>query len=63
MENTGKIIAAFLAGAAAGAGLGLLLAPDKGDETRKKVKEALDEWNDKASEQYKKYKKAAEEKL
>ena len=56
MENTGKIIAAFLAGAAAGASLGLLLAPDKGDETRKKVKETLDEWSEKAAEEYGKYK-------
>lgn len=62
MENTGKVIAAFLAGAAAGASLGLLLAPDKGDDTRKKVKDALDEWTEKAGEQYQKYRKGSEEK-
>jgi len=62
MENTGKIFAAFLAGAAAGASLGFLLAPEKGEDTRKKIKEVLDEWGDKAGEQYKKYKKVLEDK-
>lgn len=62
MESTGKVIAAFLAGAAAGASLGFLLAPEKGDDTRKKLKEALDEWSEKAGEQYKKYKKVIEDK-
>jgi gas vesicle protein len=39
MSNTSKIIAAFAVGAAVGAALGILFAPDKGSETRKKMSE------------------------
>jgi len=35
--TTGKLITGILAGAAAGAILGILFAPDKGTETRKKI--------------------------
>lgn len=58
MDNGSKIIAAFLAGAAAGASLGLLLAPEKGSETRKKLVDTFDDLTEKANEQYNKYKKA-----
>ncbi|MEN8122315.1 MAG: YtxH domain-containing protein [Bacteroidota bacterium] len=59
-SGTGKIIAAFLAGAAAGASLGLLLAPEKGEETRQKLKETFDELGDKAQEAYHKAQEAYE---
>lgn len=39
MNNTGKILIALVALAAAGAIVGILFAPDKGSETRKKIKE------------------------
>lgn len=40
MNNTGKIVTALAAGAAAGAVLGILFAPNKGSETRKKISDA-----------------------
>lgn len=39
-----KSFFSLLTGLAAGAVLGLLLAPEKGSETRKKVRAKLDEW-------------------
>lgn len=57
MDNGGKIIAAFLAGAAAGASLGLLLAPEKGEATRKRLFDTIDDIGEKANEHYVKYKK------
>lgn len=35
--NTGKVVLGALAGFAAGALLGVLIAPDKGSETRRKI--------------------------
>ena len=42
MKNSVGIIAAFLGGAIVGGALGLLFAPESGDETRKKIVEALE---------------------
>ncbi len=39
MNNTTKILVAFGAGAATGAILGILFAPDKGSELRRKINE------------------------
>lgn len=39
MNTSGKILAAVAAGIAAGAVLGILFAPDKGTETRRKINE------------------------
>ena len=41
---------ALLAGAAAGVVLGLLIAPEKGEETRQKVKKAAEDCIDKVKE-------------
>lgn len=39
MNNTCKILTAIAAGAATGAIMGFLFAPDKGSETRRKINE------------------------
>ncbi len=39
MNTSGKILVAVAAGIAAGAVLGILFAPDKGTETRRKINE------------------------
>lgn len=39
MNSSGKILTALAAGVAVGALLGVLFAPDKGTETRKKINE------------------------
>ncbi|EJL62922.1 YtxH domain-containing protein [Flavobacterium sp. CF136] len=43
MSNKSNTIAAILAGAAVGAAIGILFAPDKGSKTRAKLKEGLDD--------------------
>lgn len=40
-NNTGNIVLALLAGAVVGAGIGILVAPDKGSNTRQKIKDGL----------------------
>ncbi|MEN2398513.1 YtxH domain-containing protein [Flavobacterium sp. MC2016-06] len=43
MSKNLNTIAAILAGAAVGAGIGILFAPDKGSKTRAKLKEGFDD--------------------
>lgn len=42
-SNKGKALIALLTGAAIGAGIGILFAPEKGIKTRKKIKRKVDE--------------------
>lgn len=46
MKDTGKILLALLAGAAAGAALGILFAPEKGSETRRKIIDGVDDFTE-----------------
>ena len=50
--KTNKLLAGILLGAAAGAVLGILFAPDKGTETRKKLKNKGQELGDKLKHRF-----------
>ena len=69
--NSGKVLVSVLAGVAAGALLGVLYAPKKGSDTRKKIskkgedyvdviKEKFDEFIESLSEKYDKVKEEVE---
>lgn len=42
MKSSGNLIAAFIGGAIVGGALGLLFAPESGEDTRKKIMDALE---------------------
>ena len=50
MKDNTKVVVALLAGLAAGAALGILFAPNKGDETRDKLSESLKNLGDSIKE-------------
>lgn len=62
-SNKGKLIAALLTGAAIGGALGILFAPGKGSETRKRISSKSNKLTDAVKEKFgavtKKFKKDA----
>jgi len=44
MSNGARTFTAFLAGVATGAVIGILFAPDSGDNTRRKIRQNLEEY-------------------
>lgn len=48
--GSGSLLLSFLLGGVVGAGLALLVAPQSGEETRRKIKELADDIKDKTNE-------------
>jgi gas vesicle protein len=48
--GSGSVLLAFLLGGVVGAGLAFLVAPQSGEETRRKIKELADDIKDKTNE-------------
>ena len=53
--NAGKILLAVLAGLAAGALIGILFAPDKGIDTRKKITKKGDDYMDSIRDKFEEF--------
>lgn len=54
-NNTGKLIGAVLIGAAIGGALGILFAPDKGSETRRKISDKGQDLTDAMKDKFKSF--------
>ena len=63
MNKSGKILVAVAAGIAAGAVLGILFAPDKGSETRKKLNKKGKKIADEVKEKFNGFKEELEKKM
>lgn len=61
--SSGKVVLGLLAGMAAGAVLGILLAPDKGSDTRKKISKKGTDYSDSLKEKFNEFKTTMSEKF
>ncbi|RYY56869.1 MAG: YtxH domain-containing protein [Chitinophagaceae bacterium] len=61
MSTKSKVLIGILGAAAAGVVIGLLLAPEKGKDTRKKIRDTAGDWADNLSGLWQKGRAAAED--
>ena len=61
MNTKSKMVLGILGAAAAGVVIGMLLAPEKGKETRKKLKKTAEDWAESVSHLWARGKAAADE--
>jgi gas vesicle protein len=50
MNSTGKVLLAIIGAAAAGAIIGMLVAPEKGSDLRRKIADTTGDWSDQLSQ-------------
>jgi len=60
MNTTSKVLLGILGAAAAGVVIGLLVAPEKGKDTRKRLKKTAEDWADSMSHLWARGKEATE---
>jgi gas vesicle protein len=61
--NSGKLLLGVLAGVAAGGLLGILFAPDKGSNTRKKISKKSSDYTDSLKEKFNEFLDSVSEKF
>ncbi len=61
MNTKSKVLLGILGAAAAGVVIGMLVAPEKGNETRKRIKKTAEDWADSLSHLWTSGKQRAEE--
>lgn len=61
--NTGKVVVVVLAGVAVGALIGVLFAPEKGSETRRKISDKGKDYSDAVKDKFNEFIDSISEKL